>query len=348
MEKRLLYPMFCCLAVIAVISLAFSVYAGEPKLDLKQVSISPSGTPQFARMDEWPAKKVEEVTNGRVKFTNYPSGTLISQRDTYSGIQRGVADFGWIYSAYTPGVFSVDELFALPGLFPNMATANAVMNILYEKFPHFEKQFHPDVVRISSHIMLRPGIHSVVPVRTLADLKGLVVGCQDPTSAKALSKAGASASVLPIHEMYTSAERGVIKAGVVAWGALGQRRLDEVFKYHTLVYLSPSTSHYLFNKNTWNKFTKEEREKISLLGPWFQRCIMEGAAMPGEAVRKKITAQKGHEFISWSDQDMKSLRGILRPMWDEWAKKMEGKGIPGKEILKEAERLLEMYGNDMG
>jgi TRAP-type C4-dicarboxylate transport system substrate-binding protein len=348
MLKRILSLVFCCLFVLAANCLVSHVFAEEPRLELKQVSLSPPGTPQFARMDEWPAKMVEEATSGRVKFSNYPSGTLIPQRDTYRGIQTGVADFGWIYAVYTPGVFAVDDLFGLPGLFPNMATSNAVMNLLYEKFPHFEKQFSPDVVRISSQVMLRAGIHSVVPIRTIADLKGLVIGCQDATSAKALAKAGASTSVIPIHEMYTSAERGVIKAGVVAWGALGQRRLDEVFKYHPLVYLSPATSHYLFNKNAWNQFTKEEREKIKLLGPLFQRCIMEGAAMPSEAVRMKIAGGKGHEIITWSEQDMKALKGLFRSMWDEWAEKMEGKGIPGREILKEAERLLETYGNDMG
>jgi len=349
MERRVLYLVYCCLFVIAVNCLAFHVYAAETAVELKQASVSPSGTPHFARMDEWPARKVEEVTNGRFKINIYPAGTLIPQRDMYRGIQRGVADFGWIYAPLTPGAFPVDELFGLPGLFPNMATSNAVMNMLYEKFPDFEKQFSSDVVRISSQVMLRPGIHSAVPVRSIADLKGLVVGCQDPISAKALAKVGATTSVIPPHDMYTSGERGVIKAGVVAWGALGNYRLDEVFKYHSLVYLSPGTSHYLFNKNTWNNFKKDEREKIKLLGPWFQRCIMEGAAMPGAAVRAKIAKkEKGHEMITWSDKDLRDLKEHFRPIWNEWAEKMEAKGIPGKEILKEAERLLEMLGNDLG
>jgi TRAP-type C4-dicarboxylate transport system substrate-binding protein len=358
MKKRItqLIAIFFLLAVTVSLLNPVLPYAEEKKvwkkaeIDLKMPTIAAPGSKAFARMDEWPGQMIEKASHGRIKVTHYPGGTLVPGPDMYRALQLGIADFAWIFGAMNPGAFPLYDLFSLPGLFPNMATSNLVLSILRNKFPEFEKQFSPKVKHISSSVMLRSQIHSTVPIRTLADLKGKVIGCHDETSAKAMSKLGASALVLPLGEMYTSGERGVVQGLVVAWGAFGNFRLNEVYKYHTLVPISPTVSHYLFSSKIWNKFTSEEQEKFELMGPWFQRACNEGANLPGyKILKEEILAQKkGHELFEWSPKDMIEVRKMFRSLWVEWAEKMEKKGLPGKKILEEAERLLELYGYQFG
>jgi TRAP-type C4-dicarboxylate transport system substrate-binding protein len=322
-----------------------SSQATLPQIEIKMASVNALGSPSTERMDLWAAKKLEEITHKRAKVTFYPAGSLVPPPDMYRALQEGIADFGWILGSVTPGAFPLDDLFSLPGLMPDQASSDLVLNVLYEKYPCFEQQWSQKVKHLCSTVMLRQDIHSTTPIRNINDLKGRKIGCPDEYSAKALAKLGAITSLVPQSEMYTSGERGVIDGIVLAWGAIGNWKLDEVYKYHSQVGgITCVHSAYLMNRNTYNKFTQEEREKIDLLGLYLQYAMISGGPLSAEPVLNRVPKEKGQEIIIWSQSDVDQLRETFRPLWDEWAQKMEAKGYPGKEILKEAERLIKMYG----
>ena len=292
---------------------------------------------------------IEEATNGRVKVTIFPGNTLVPQPEQYRAVQEGICDVLWVYQSYAPGAMPTSDLFMLPGLFPNMATSNVVLNMLFAEFPAFTDEMSPKVKHIASQVMLRADLHSTHPIRNLDDLQGKIIGCQDEMSARALSLAGASTSTMTLDEMYTAGERGMVDGIVVAWGAFFVWKLYEVYDYHTVLGLSPVPSHWMFNRDTWNKFTPDEQQKLELLGPWFQRAINEAAGMPGMLARgTEVTPDKGHEIIEWSTEDMNELRETFKPIWDKWVEDMEAKGIPGNDILKRALQLLDSYGYRFG
>ena len=43
--------------------------------------------------------------------------------------------------------------------------------------------------------------------------------------------------------------------------------------------------------------------------------------------------------------DIKKMKELFRPTWEDWAKEMESKGYPGGEILKKAENLMNAFKN---
>jgi TRAP-type C4-dicarboxylate transport system substrate-binding protein len=102
----------------------------------------------------------------------------------------------------------------------------------------------------------------------------------------------------------------------------------------------------MWSKKTWDKFTPEEQAKLELIGPMFQNYITMGNIAMSKGPRdKNVTTAKGHENIIWPDKDMKKMKELFRPLWDEWAKNMDKKGYPGTKILKEAESLMNAYTN---
>lgn len=72
-------------------------------------------------------------------------------------------------------MFPLLDLFSLPGLFPNQATSNAVLLQLFAKYPQFEAELDPAVVRVSTQVHMRADIHSRTPIRGLAELKGKTI-----------------------------------------------------------------------------------------------------------------------------------------------------------------------------
>ncbi len=294
---------------------------------------------------EMPKKMIEEVTHGRAEVTVYPSNTLVAPKDVYRSLQTGLVGFDLVFGPFTPGAFPVTDVFSLPGLVGNQATSNAVLNQLFDKYPVIKKQFSTKVKYITSQVHMRADIHSRVPIRTLADLKGKVIGCQNPKIAEALERLGASVSVIKLAtEAYTSLERGVIDGVACAWGSVNVFRLYEVTKYHTLIGISPATSHWLFSLKTWNKFTSDEQKRFESLAAWLQNRILVGNVKASVDVRfNKATPEKGHEIIKWSDEDMTKMKELFRPIWDRWAEEMEGKGYPGREILNDVEFFMAAY-----
>lgn len=321
-----------------------------PQIEIKHMAANPAGTPQFESMDAWPARMIEQATNGRVKVTIYPGASLAPAPDMYRALQEGVGDFCWLFAGYNPGAFPVADLFSLPGLFsPNMATSNVVLNALYDKYPAFTEQFSPKVKHVATQVMLRSEFHFTKPVSNLAGVKGKIMGCANELAAKISKQLGATPSVIPLTEMYTSGERGVVDGVIVPWGAYGNWRLYEVYKHHLLAHICPTPSFWLMSRSAWDKFTPDEQQKIQLLRPWLQLATNQGAPMPTEKIMQtEILPEKGHMVVELSDQERGQLETAGKPMWDEWVAQMEAKGIPGRDILADALRLLKLYGDRTG
>ncbi|MBW2094751.1 MAG: TRAP transporter substrate-binding protein DctP [Deltaproteobacteria bacterium] len=337
------FTVFCLVLMHGITPLM----AGEKKLNLKMAAFFSKQSPAFEVMYEWPARMIEKATKGRAKVTIYPSNSLVPIKDVYRAVQEGIVDVTWVWGPATPGAFPLTELFSLPGFSANQATSNLVVNELFRLYPDFERQFSSKVKHIATQVHMRSDLHSTEPIRSLSDLKGKVIACQNDKVARAMSRLGASATQMQIPDMYTAVERGVVKGTVQAWGSFAVNHMYEVLKYHTLIGVGTGTSHWMWCRKTWEKFTSEEQAKLELLGPWFQNYIATGnVAMSRGSREKYVTPEKGHEFIVWSEKDMKQMKKLFRPIWDEWAKRMETKGYPGHKILKDAENLMGVYNRD--
>ena len=156
---------------------------------------------------------------------------------------------------------------------------------------------------------------------------------------------GASATILEISDAYSALDKGVVDGFAAAWGVMSSARLNEVTKYHTLLGICPSATHFMANRAVvWDKLTPEQQQVMKSLEPVIQSMIAKGNVLSSMSARfQEASAEKGHEMITWSDEDMKAMREKFRPIWDRWAENMESKGLPGKQILQDAIDLIDAY-----
>lgn len=292
-----------------------------------------------------PSELLNTLSGNKFDIRIHPSNTLVAQKDGYQAVISGITPFTLIWPAGTPGVFPLLDLFSLPGLFPNQATSNAVALDLYEKYPQFKASFDPAIEPLSIQVHMRADLHTRVPIRSLADLKGKTIGCQSPQIAEALSSLGAAVSVLDLMDAYTSLDKGVVDGVACAWGAVSAYRLFEVAKFHTMIGICPSPSAFAVNKKiVWNQLNPEQQALLKLQAPTLQAYVTKGNVLASMDVRyNQASSAQGHEVITWGSEDMEAMREQFRPIWDNWADAMEKQGLPGKAILEDTLQWIDAY-----
>jgi TRAP-type C4-dicarboxylate transport system substrate-binding protein len=96
--------------------------AAQKPIELSYSVFFPPSHIQSKTAEEW-AKAVEARSEGRIKITIYPGGTLTKAPQCYEGVINGLSDLGMSCLAYTRGRFPLLEGLDLPLGYPDGKTA---------------------------------------------------------------------------------------------------------------------------------------------------------------------------------------------------------------------------------
>jgi TRAP-type C4-dicarboxylate transport system substrate-binding protein len=281
-------------------------------------------------MQPW-IKQVEQATKGRVKIEVFSSQTLLKGPDTWRGVSTGIADMGWCVQAYWPDLTPLAEVIQLPGLPMKSAEhGSEAMWKLYEKFPSIQREFSA----IQPLIMYTTHPYFIFTakkqVKTMEDLKGLKIRVIGGPATDQMKAFGAVPTPMPMPDVYQALDKGVIDGMGAPWEAIEAFRLYEVAKYYTMVPLSAVNFSVCANKQKWQSLPGDVRDQImsvsGLEGSKFwgknyfdsaeAEVVAKAKAANAEMVRYTPPAEELAKFSKVGGQ----------PLWDEWVKKMEGKG----------------------
>jgi TRAP-type C4-dicarboxylate transport system substrate-binding protein len=79
-------------------------------------------------------REVEKRTNGRVKISYFPGGTLTPPAQTYDSITTGITDIGMSVFNYTRGKFPVMDAINQPMGYKSAYLVTKLANEFYKKF----------------------------------------------------------------------------------------------------------------------------------------------------------------------------------------------------------------------
>lgn len=337
------------ITLLVGICLAFSfpVTATAKTITLTMTNQNPEkGWGQQMALIPW-MKKIEAATNGKLKFKVYYSQTLSKGPDAWNAVKNGIADTGWCFHAYWPGMTSLSDVISLPSLpFNTSEEASAALWKLYEKFPSIREQYkdnHVLLLYTTSPYFL---ITSKKQVKNLDDLKGLKIRMMGGPSTEMMKALGGVPVSVPMPENYMALQKGVTDGMGSPWEAINSFRLYEVVKYYTLgtnfpvVYFSVAV-----NKRKWNSLPKDIQAAITaesgLKGAKFWgRNMFDNARQPMLEKAKKAGYPVNMYTLPKAEQDKwREIGG--KPIWDKWLAKMKKEGHPeAKEIL---DALLAMF-----
>jgi TRAP-type C4-dicarboxylate transport system substrate-binding protein len=330
-------------AIAAILALASPAAAQEIKLTFADQN-SPAGWGPSHALQPW-VKQVEDATKGRVKIEVYPSQTLIKGVDMWKGIRSGIADIGWCVQGYWPEQTPLSDVISLPFLPLNTAEKGSeALWKLYEKFPAIQKEFaeiQPLVLYTSSPNLLV----TKKPVKTLDDFKGLkvrVLGGPPTEMAKAL---GAVPTLIPMPDVYQSLDKGVVDAAAAPWEAVQAFRLYEVAKNFTIAPFYAAYFSICANKQKWQSLPKEVRDAVmgvsGLTGAKFWGKNFFDTAEAGAIERAKAGNYELNRYPVPPAEEERWRKVAGEPIWNEWVKKLEGKGHKdAREVLDSTIALL--------
>lgn len=289
------------------------------------------------------AKMLEERTGGRVKVVIYPGELLGKVKDTYDATASGVADIGCAYFSATPNRFPLHTVFELPFMFSDAKVGSRVMWELFQKEESLTAEFR-DVKVLWLFGTPSMQLHMVnKPVYTLADLSGKKVRTVGGVRATIVKTLGAVPVVIPTPDTYVALERGTVDGAVSTWEAMKAFKIDEVTKYHTVANLWSGVFYTVMNKKKWESLPPEIQKVIQDLSGAQAADQTATAFIKVDLEGMESVKSKGHEIINLAPAEYAKWRKSVMPLWDEWAKEWEAKGLPGKKILGEASSLIGKY-----
>ncbi len=323
-------------AIIGCVLFTTAANASAETINLKfATGFSPKHTMQVKVFEPW-AKKITEMTKGKVKITFFPGGALGKAPAVYSITEKGIADIGYSLQDYTPGRFPVTTVFELPFVITSATQTSRAMWKVYEQFPAFQKEYGK--VKLLALFCHPSGNFNTTkkPIKTVDDLKGMKFRTASPHVTQALNKFGAVPVHMPITEAYMSLERGVIEGTVLPWEGNFIFKLADLLKYGTETKFYTMAMMVVMNKKKWDSLPADVKKV-------FEKTT--GLAMSVEAGRvyddtnapmRDLCVKKGMQVIQLPEKEKEKLRNLSEPIRSAWVKEMTQKGYPAQAILDAA------------
>jgi TRAP-type C4-dicarboxylate transport system substrate-binding protein len=330
--KRNLAAKFACWIIVILFlmgAVPLLVQAQEKVIKLKYSDIFAPAHKNGILAKEW-CKEVEKRTNGRVKVTHFPGGTLTPPPQTYDSVVKGIADVGQTLAAYSAGRFLLTEVLGQPIGFTSGYQATKTANEYYKKFK--PKEFDDTkIMYIHGH---GPGMFQTVkPVSSIDDIKGLRIKANTENAGIATAL-GAAPVALPITETYDACQKGLLDGLLLPIEPLKGWKFADVIKAviecPPMAYTAPIP--IFMNKDKWNSLSKQDQEIIEKINEeWVEKQAKLWNELDKEAT--ELAKQKGIKIITATKEQNAQVADKMKTVKEEWVKKTAAKGLPAKEAL---------------
>ncbi|MCU0538588.1 MAG: TRAP transporter substrate-binding protein [Desulfobacterales bacterium] len=323
-----------CMASVALIVSLLAVVApavvrAADPIKLNYSIFFPAPHKNTVLATEW-AQEIEKRTNGGVKITVFPGGTLTPADKCYDGVVNGISDIGFSVLAYTRGKFPLTELTDLPLGIKSGVVATRLINAYYQKFK--PKEF--DDVQVMYFHGHGPGLlHTKRAVNTLDDLKGMKIRCTG-MAAKIVTALGGVPVAMPMGETYDALSRGVVDGSMAPQESLQGWKWGEVVKY-TIENFGSSYSTGFFvvmNKDKWKALPPDVQKVIEAVNTeWIEKTGRLWDEIDKQG--REFTLARGNQILPLSKEEDQKWAQQVRPILDEYVANMKAKNLPGEEAL---------------
>jgi TRAP-type transport system periplasmic protein len=287
----------------------------------------------------WWVEKVEKESGGKIKIQLFGSNQLGGKaEDIYDQVRNGVVDIGWTLPGYKAGLFPVTSAFELPFIGRDARITSPALDAFVRKWGMKEwSAVHPIVFH-------SPGVSvfhmKQKKIEKLDDFKGLKIRTPSRLSSAALSALGATPVPIPGLKITEALMHDLVDGAVTPWSIALAIRTVDVAKVHVENTLHEPTLAMIMNKQSYDKLPPDLKKVIDAnSGEWlaieFGRR-WEKDDMPGRAKAKSL----GHEIITIPPAEQARWRKVTQTVYDDWIKEMDGKGLPGRQMVEDAEQLV--------
>lgn len=338
MKQRFGIALLTMAALAIVFSAAIPSVASAQPIKLTYANFPPAPTFPCVQMERW-KEEVEKRTQGKVAVNTFPGGTLLGAKNMIDGVSTGIADIGNLCMAYQPGRFPVTNATSLPLNIPNAKVGSMVLWDLWEK--HQPKEF--DKVKVLAMFTTAPtNIMSNVPVRKLADLKGLSLRASGG-AAQILSAWEANPVGMPMPATVEALQKGIVKGLFSSLEVMKDLKFAESCKYVTMTQTVVYPFAVVMNKGKWDSLPADVQKVMEDLK--VEQSMWTGNYMDNhinESVDWSKNTQKV-EFITLTPEQKTLWNAKLQHLTDKWIESADKNGLPGTAIIQDIQSLISQH-----
>ncbi len=308
--------------------------------------LSPKAPAQTKMLEPW-AKAVEENSGGQVKIEIYPAMSLGGRPPELASQARdGVVDLIWTLNGYTPGLFPRTEVMELPFVYlDNPRAANLA---LYEMFENDLKADYKGLEVMFLHVHAGNGLQTRdKEVRNPADMKGMRIRTPSRTGAWVIEALGASPAAMPVPELPTALQKGVIDAAFIPWEIIPPLKIQEQTEYQIegagKARFGTSVFQVSMNKGRWEGLPADIQKAFrDASGPeWWAKAGDVWRATDDFGIG--LAVKSGNTHITLTEDETAVFKHALAPVVDKWVAEVAKKGIDGKAIVAKAQALISKH-----
>ena len=300
-------------------------------IELTFANYFPPAASQSKMLEQF-CKDVEEQTGGKIKFNYYTGGTLLTGPAVYQGIVDGVADIGYSAIHYTPGRFPVTEVITSTLGWPSAWVGAHVAMEFYNKYKPAEWD---DVKVLWIQANMPKVLATKKPVRTLADLKGLIIRAAG-SAGDIITALGGTPSSMQTSEMADAISKGTLDGAYLPYETLKTYKTADVAKFVTTCWQVGSTDcfYLVMNKDAYKKLEALPEAKAifdRICGQYFEYfsgLVWNQIDFAGVEYAKSMNVQ----FIDLSAAELTKWQNAAEPAVEKYKTTMVGKGYSAAEV----------------
>ncbi|MBE2897119.1 TRAP transporter substrate-binding protein [Pasteurellaceae bacterium HPA106] len=262
------------------------------------------------------AKDLKAKSNGEIIIRVYPSRQMGDARETLEMVQNDALDMTKVNSSELEPFIGEFAIFNLPYLFKDE--------------DHFKRMLYGDIGKkladktqangyriVASYVGGTRSFYTKKPVHSPDDLKGMKIRViSTPTTNKSIELLGASPVSLPLGDVYTSLQQGVIDGAENNIPSYASTRHDEVAKFYSADQHTSIPDYLVISEKAWNKMNPEQQKLF--MEAAHDSEVYQQKLWDEETTRSKQEAEKlGVTFI---EVDKTPFREALKPLFDDFRK----------------------------
>lgn len=290
------------------------------------------------------AERVEAASDGRIAIEISPAmGLGGTPPQLVDQAVDGYVDMVWTLPAYTAGRFPKTETFELPGVNADPVTTNLALMDFYDR--HLQDEYQ-DLHVLLLHVHAGNAFHSVKPIRTLDDLKGLRVRTPSNIGTIWLTEAGAIPVHRPVPEIPQLLSKSVVDAVMIPFEVAPAFKVAELTDYattlrddrrvHTAVFL------LAMNKDSYAAMPDDLRAILDANArsnvATFAGEVWAKAERPGQ----EMAREQGNEFFEIPESDADGLEALNNRVIETWIADNKDR-FDGAALVKDAKALVRKH-----
>ncbi|RMC35613.1 TRAP transporter substrate-binding protein DctP [Paracoccus alkanivorans] len=334
-------------AVLAAMATALTIPSFAMAETLRVADSFPVGHYIAENMTKVWMDKVTELTGGEVEFEYYPAEQLGKSKDLLSLAQTNTVDIGYVGVSYVADKLPLAAVGELPEAFNSSCQGTeAYWSIAKPGGVLDEAELAPQGVRMLLVMVLSPYqiLTAKQEITDIDSFKGMKLRATGGTKEIAVQLMDATPVNIPAPETREALTRGTIDGVLFPHSSVLPYELEPALAYGTQgMNFGSFVASYVISEDRWNQLSPEIQKAMTDAAEEVIRSACE-TAEELDLEDKQTMADAGVKFVSLPEEDVTEIGKRMSTIGEKWAKDLDGRGLPGTEVLQAFRDALAKHG----